>query len=162
MYFSFFSSIDYYTILNVVHTVGPCCLSILYIVVCICSSQTPNLSLCWLNGHELEQTAGDSGRRRPGVLQSMGSQSQTRFTSWTTFHFGHHRLVFYVSESISVFLFSATLLRAYIILVPWLGTVPGLIVLKAPSPSHWAIREAPVYFCLVSSFVSFFFFKFHL
>ena len=27
------------------YTVGPCCLSILYIVVCIYSSQTPNLSL---------------------------------------------------------------------------------------------------------------------
>ena len=26
-------------------TVGPCWLSILYIVVCICESQTPNLSL---------------------------------------------------------------------------------------------------------------------
>ena len=27
------------------YTVGPCCLSILYIVVCICLSQTPNLFL---------------------------------------------------------------------------------------------------------------------
>ena len=27
------------------YTVGPCCLSILYIVVCICQSQTPDLSL---------------------------------------------------------------------------------------------------------------------
>ena len=27
------------------YTVGPCCLSILYILVCICYSQTPNLSL---------------------------------------------------------------------------------------------------------------------
>ena len=27
------------------YTVGPCCLSVLYIVVCICYSQTPNLSL---------------------------------------------------------------------------------------------------------------------
>ena len=27
------------------YTVGPCYLSVLYIVVCICSSQTPNLSL---------------------------------------------------------------------------------------------------------------------
>ena len=27
------------------YTVGPCCLSVLYTVVCICSSQTPNLSL---------------------------------------------------------------------------------------------------------------------
>ena len=26
------------------YTVGPCCLSLLYIVVCICSFQTPNLS----------------------------------------------------------------------------------------------------------------------
>ena len=27
------------------YTVGPCCLSILYIAVCICQSQTSNLSL---------------------------------------------------------------------------------------------------------------------
>ena len=27
------------------YTVGPCCLPILYILVCTCESQTPNLSL---------------------------------------------------------------------------------------------------------------------
>ena len=26
------------------HTIGPCCLSVLRIVVCICQAQTPNLS----------------------------------------------------------------------------------------------------------------------
>ena len=34
-----------------------------------------------LNGHELEQTPGDGERRGSlGVLQSMGSQSQTRLS----------------------------------------------------------------------------------
>ena len=41
----------YYKILSVVsslcYSVGPCWLSILYTVVCICQSQTPNLSLCY-------------------------------------------------------------------------------------------------------------------
>ena len=36
-----------------------------------------------LNGHNLEQTLGDS-EGQPGVLQSMGLQSQTRLSSWTT------------------------------------------------------------------------------
>ena len=36
-----------------------------------------------LNGHEFEQTPGDSGGQ-PGVLQSMGSQSGTRLSNWTT------------------------------------------------------------------------------
>ena len=31
--------------ISLCYTVGPCCLSILYIVVCICQSQPPNLSL---------------------------------------------------------------------------------------------------------------------
>ena len=31
-----------------------------------------------LNGHEFEQTSGDSEGRKPGLLQSMGSQSQTQ------------------------------------------------------------------------------------
>ena len=29
----------------------------------------------WLNGHEYEQTPGDSGGWKPGVLQAMGSQT---------------------------------------------------------------------------------------
>ena len=31
-----------------------------------------------LNGHEFEQTPGDSGGEEPGRLQSLGSQSWTR------------------------------------------------------------------------------------
>ena len=41
LFFRLFSLIGYYKILSIV---GPCWLSILYIVVNICSSQTPNLS----------------------------------------------------------------------------------------------------------------------
>ena len=37
-----------------------------------------------LNGHEFEQTSGDSEGRKPGLLQSMGSQSQTQLRYWTT------------------------------------------------------------------------------
>ena len=48
MFFSrFFSIIGYYKILNTVFCAiqDPCYLSNLYIEVCICESQTPNLSL---------------------------------------------------------------------------------------------------------------------
>ena len=43
-FFRFFSLIDYYKILNLVPCtiVGPCCLPILYIVVCMFQSQTSN------------------------------------------------------------------------------------------------------------------------
>ena len=38
-----------------------------------------------LDGHEFEQTPGDSEvKGKPGMLQSMSSQSQTQFTNWTT------------------------------------------------------------------------------
>ena len=38
-----------------------------------------------LNGYEFEQTPGDAWRTgKPGKLQSMGSQSQTRLRDWTT------------------------------------------------------------------------------
>ena len=33
-----------------------------------------------LNGHEFEQTLGDGEGQRPGMLQSMGSQSRTRLS----------------------------------------------------------------------------------
>ena len=39
LFYRLFPTIDYYKILNIVPcaiTVGPCCLSVLYIVVCIC------------------------------------------------------------------------------------------------------------------------------
>ena len=38
----------------------------------------------WLNGHELEQLWELVMDREPGVLQSMGSQSQTQLSNWTT------------------------------------------------------------------------------
>ena len=40
----------------------------------------------WLNGHEFEQTSGDSEgqRKKPGMLQSIELQSQTRLSNWTT------------------------------------------------------------------------------
>ena len=39
----------------------------------------------WLGGHEFEQAPGDGeGQGRPGMLQSMGSQSQTWLSNWTT------------------------------------------------------------------------------
>ena len=39
----------------------------------------------WLSGHEFEQAPGDGeGQGRPGMLQSMGSQSQTWLSNWTT------------------------------------------------------------------------------
>ena len=41
--FIFFFIVAYYKILC--YTVGPCCLSIFCIAVCICQSQTPNLAL---------------------------------------------------------------------------------------------------------------------
>ena len=43
--FRFFSHIGYYRIMSTIPcaTVSPCWLSILYIVVCICYSQTPNV-----------------------------------------------------------------------------------------------------------------------
>ena len=45
LFFRFFSFIGYYKLLSsLCSTVGPCWLSILYIVVCICLSQPPNLS----------------------------------------------------------------------------------------------------------------------
>ena len=34
-----------------------------------------------LNGHEFEQTQGDDGQGKPGILQSMGSQSQARLSN---------------------------------------------------------------------------------
>ena len=37
----------------------------------------------WLNGPKSEQTQGDS-EGQPGVLQSIGSQSQTQLSIWTT------------------------------------------------------------------------------
>ena len=38
-----------------------------------------------LSGNEFEQTLGDSARQgKPGLLQSMGSQSQARLSDWTT------------------------------------------------------------------------------
>ena len=43
----------------------------------------------WLNGHEFEQTLGDSQGRKPGVLQSMRSQSQTWLSYWTTCFYFH-------------------------------------------------------------------------
>ena len=46
-----------------------------------------------LDGHEFEQALGDreaSGRTgKPSMLQSMGSQSQTRLSNWTTNNVGH-------------------------------------------------------------------------
>ena len=40
----------------------------------------------WLIGHEFEQTLGDSEgqRKKPGMLQSIELQSQTRLSNWTT------------------------------------------------------------------------------
>ena len=39
----------------------------------------------WLSGQEFEQALWDrEGQRRTGVLQSMGSQSWTQLTNWTT------------------------------------------------------------------------------
>ena len=44
----FFSIVVFDRILNIVPcAIVPCCLSMLYIVVCICSSHTPNLSLLY-------------------------------------------------------------------------------------------------------------------
>ena len=34
-----------------------------------------------LNRHEFEQTPGDSGEQEPGMLQSIGLQSQTRLSN---------------------------------------------------------------------------------
>ena len=40
----------------------------------------------WLNGHKSEQTLGDSEgqKKKPGMLQSIELQSQTRLSNWTT------------------------------------------------------------------------------
>ena len=40
----------------------------------------------WFNGHEFEQTSGDSEgqRKKPGMLQSIELQSQTWLSNWTT------------------------------------------------------------------------------
>ena len=65
---------------------------------------TEDVMLGWhhrLNGHEFEQTPGGWWRtKKPGMLQSMGSQSQTRPSDWTrtgtnpchwvTFFFAEH------------------------------------------------------------------------
>ena len=40
----------------------------------------------WLNGHEFEQTPGDR-TGKPGILLSMGLQSQTPLSNWTTTRF---------------------------------------------------------------------------
>ena len=48
LFYRFFFLIGYYKILSIIpcaNTVGPYWLSVLFIVVCICSSQPPNLSL---------------------------------------------------------------------------------------------------------------------
>ena len=37
-----------------------------------------------LNGHEVEQTLGNRRTGKPGMLQSMGSQSQTWLSNWAT------------------------------------------------------------------------------
>ena len=40
--------------------------------------------MAWLNGHEFEHTLGDGKIGKLSVLQSMGLQSQTWLSNWTT------------------------------------------------------------------------------
>ena len=40
----------------------------------------------WLNRHEFEETPGDGGGK-PGMLQTMGLQSLTKLSNWTTSYF---------------------------------------------------------------------------
>ena len=47
----------------------------------------------WLNGHEFEQTLGDGWRKRkPGVLQSMGSQKVRRYLATEQQHWSWYLL----------------------------------------------------------------------
>ena len=45
----------------------------------------------WLNGHEFEQLWELVMDREPGMLQSMGSQSWTRLSNWTTTWYSQDR-----------------------------------------------------------------------
>ena len=57
------------------------------------------------------------------------------------------------SMSISVFLFFCHTAQGMHNLSSLTRGVSGAVVLKAPSPSRWAVREAPVYLCLVGKFL---------
>ena len=46
----------------------------------------------WLNGHELSRSWWWTGK--PGVLQSMGSQSQTQLSDWIELMWNLHRFTF--------------------------------------------------------------------
>ena len=51
----------------------------------VAKNETVGWQLSRLNGHEVSTNSGRRWRtEKPGVLQSMGSQSQTRLSDWTT------------------------------------------------------------------------------